>query len=229
MKWRIPAVAAVMVACVPAGASVDPRGATGAVMTPSAATRGEPFVTKDGWTVRIDELAFVTMLTVRLPDAEEENPSEERFLWNPMIEQKLVVRAVRTGKGSLFLLLTPPGKRIDPNGQEVAPYVNQGIAAAVGEKLAEGSPASVIARVHAEKGAERRDIELRILTPTPRRPEDATGTSYEVVTEADAVTDVPFDVHAEILFQQFQTLVDQQAEPRPLPTPADGIFVRRAQ
>ena len=229
MKWYIAIGVAALTSCVPSGASFDPRGATAAIMIPSAATRGEPFVTSDGWTVRIQELAFVTMLTVRLPNEEEENPPEEKFLWDPKVDQTLVVRAVRTGKGALFLSLQPPGKRIDQNGQEVAPYLNQGVPTRVERTLSEGSPASVIARVQADKGDEHRNIELRILTPSPRRPEDTTGAGYEVVTAADAVTDVRFEVHAEILFAQFQTLVEGQGALRPLPTIADGVFVRQGQ
>jgi hypothetical protein len=43
--------------CVPASEPADPAGAIGFVTEPTAATQGAPFLTDDGWTVRIEVLA----------------------------------------------------------------------------------------------------------------------------------------------------------------------------
>lgn len=50
--------AVVSSACVPASEPAPPAGALGFALVPSAAARGEPFVTSDGWTVVIDKLVF---------------------------------------------------------------------------------------------------------------------------------------------------------------------------
>jgi hypothetical protein len=50
-----------LAACVPATEELAPRGAAGVVVEPSAATRGEPIVTSDGWTVRFEKFAFMAI------------------------------------------------------------------------------------------------------------------------------------------------------------------------
>jgi hypothetical protein len=45
-------------ACVPSTQELLPRGAAGVALQPTAATRGEPFITEDGWTVRFEKLAL---------------------------------------------------------------------------------------------------------------------------------------------------------------------------
>lgn len=53
---RISVLALAIASCVPSGEETDPRGALGVVTVPSPASRGEPFVTTDGWTVRVEVL-----------------------------------------------------------------------------------------------------------------------------------------------------------------------------
>lgn len=59
---RLPAavlVGAAVAACVPATVDENPRGAIGVKLRPSAATRGEPFTTTDGWTIRVTKTALM--------------------------------------------------------------------------------------------------------------------------------------------------------------------------
>ncbi len=52
-------IVTLVAACVPATEERAPRGAAGVVVEPSAATRGEPIVTSDGWTVRFEKFAYM--------------------------------------------------------------------------------------------------------------------------------------------------------------------------
>ncbi len=52
------AACAACASCVPASEPAEPAGAIGFRTEPSAATRGEPFVTADGWTLTVSMLAF---------------------------------------------------------------------------------------------------------------------------------------------------------------------------
>jgi hypothetical protein len=51
-------IALILAACVPASDPAPPAGALGFAVEPSAATRGEPVVTSDGWTMRFERVAF---------------------------------------------------------------------------------------------------------------------------------------------------------------------------
>jgi hypothetical protein len=72
MRLRRPGAAAAclcsfvfaLVACVPASEKRPPAGAGGFAIEPSAAARGEPFVTTDGWTIMIDKLIVRATINV---------------------------------------------------------------------------------------------------------------------------------------------------------------------
>jgi hypothetical protein len=50
--------------CVPASEELPPAGAFGFHTEPSAASRGEPFATSDGWTIRIEKIAMQVNVSV---------------------------------------------------------------------------------------------------------------------------------------------------------------------
>jgi hypothetical protein len=54
-----------LVACVPATEEKHARGAAGFVTEPSPAARGEPFQTTDGWSVRVERIAFLVSVSTR--------------------------------------------------------------------------------------------------------------------------------------------------------------------
>lgn len=58
---------AALAACVPASEALPPAGAGGFATQPSPATRGEPFTTEDGWTVRIEKVALSCWITASPP------------------------------------------------------------------------------------------------------------------------------------------------------------------
>ena len=85
----------VLLGCVPAAEELAPRGAAGAALTPSAAARGEPFVTDDGWTVRFETLALVGIVGVRCE--REFGGRSEVVLWNGARLAHRFVRALDVG------------------------------------------------------------------------------------------------------------------------------------
>jgi hypothetical protein len=58
-RGRLAVVLGVASACVPRTAAVAPRGAIAIATVPSPGSRGEPFVTTDGWTVRVEQLVLL--------------------------------------------------------------------------------------------------------------------------------------------------------------------------
>lgn len=54
-------------ACVPASDALPPTGAGGFATQPSPATRGEPFTTEDGWTVRIEKVVLSCWINTSPP------------------------------------------------------------------------------------------------------------------------------------------------------------------
>jgi hypothetical protein len=62
---RLLASLALLLGCVPPADDVVPAGAAGIRFEPSAAARGEPLVTADGWTVRFEKLALLGTVEVR--------------------------------------------------------------------------------------------------------------------------------------------------------------------
>lgn len=101
-------------ACVPATAELDPRGAGGVVVEPSAPTRGEPFVTSDGWTVTFGTFAFRAVLfaSAETEDGSRFSETDEQIWGSTRAE--MFVPAVRVGPCHVNLLLSsayvgPPG------------------------------------------------------------------------------------------------------------------------
>mgnify|MGYP001435104336 CR=1 FL=1 len=107
-SWAAPVVALLAVAapgpgCVPATDDLKPRGAAGAVVTPSAGARGEPFPTEDGWTVRFERLGLLGVLSASSRVSEVQ--SSALFFWNAAKKTDGFVRAIPAGPCDLQLRL----------------------------------------------------------------------------------------------------------------------------
>jgi hypothetical protein len=74
MRRAIIAAALACASCVPASEALPPAGAFGFHTEPSPASRGEPFVTSDGWTIRIEKIAVQVNVSVS-----SENNSSGRY------------------------------------------------------------------------------------------------------------------------------------------------------
>lgn len=71
------ALCSTLAACVPSTEESDPRGALGLTTVPSAGSRGEPFVTTDGWTIYVEELALLASIVGGAVDKRSESDNPE--------------------------------------------------------------------------------------------------------------------------------------------------------
>lgn len=112
-SYQRPFVLALAVAaCVPASEALPPAGAAGYTTEPSAAARGEPFVTSDGWTVRIQELVFQASVgATPLSRDDIDDPyggsygGSELYRWNARDRVDLFTPGLRLGDWSVSVSL----------------------------------------------------------------------------------------------------------------------------
>lgn len=196
-----------LMGCVPNGADPDPRGGVALQTAPSSATRGEPFTTSDGWTIRISKLAAISVVVAQTPGSDE--PSEERFLWDATVAKALIVRAVPTGKATVFTGLQSAGRRFDGNGVEVEPFVNLDVDAETERRVrVDGGPGpSLFLAATAEKDGQLRQIRVLLVSPV-ERPDAPESPRVEVTVKQDDVVYAPLEVHAEALLDRAQPILD---------------------
>lgn len=109
---RLAVLALAIVSCVPSGEETDPRGALGLVTVPSPGSRGEPFVTKDGWTVHVEALivqvsivgstvdpAADTVLGEEVRETSHQGP----YLFRASRTESFVAPGLPTGSGTVRL------------------------------------------------------------------------------------------------------------------------------
>jgi hypothetical protein len=94
----------VVAACVPSTDESDPRGAVALDLTPSPASKGEPFVTSDGWTVHVDLLA-VQIFFVVVPHDGEQGGLGGMYVFRASDSQRFVVVAIPATAASTNLTL----------------------------------------------------------------------------------------------------------------------------
>lgn len=99
-------------ACVPASEALPPAGAAGFRTEPTAASRGEPFVTGDGWTVRFEH--FVVQARVGAnhiatgPDATYAyGGGSEMFLWD--LREPVTLDVPALSEGTWMVHVRPTG------------------------------------------------------------------------------------------------------------------------
>ncbi len=63
MRLRRALACAVLCACVPSTEEATPRGAAGFDIIPSSASRGEPFITEDGYTITVERLVVIALVS----------------------------------------------------------------------------------------------------------------------------------------------------------------------
>lgn len=183
---RILFAAIALAACVPASEPAKPAGAAGFATRPSAASRGEPYLTSDGWTLRFEHVAFaVEINSVASVDYafEAHDPVE---LWVP---------GLPTGPVSISLPYTGPFGGL---GSDAIDLVRDPLTAArlhpSEEDSRDGAPNVVLVAEGTKAG---RTVRLDLaISGTNTGP--VPGTTVEV--KADALTLAPLDVRIEELF-----------------------------
>ncbi len=222
MKWLL--AIALLAACVPPTGETDPKGAAGIRTEPTPATRGEPFVTDDGWTVTIDALylrGFLFALS-QVPGTGSENIAQE-YVWNARERHELFVPAVREGRALVKLDLTPgyPGSIVDNDF-----VLTAGVPEAVARRFSqseEGSspfgasaaaPAVVLVATGVKDG-------VRVVVDVAFSSSSDTTRSLPVDVVRNDLRLAPFPVAGEELFayagdgmRLFQPLADADVAPR---------------
>jgi hypothetical protein len=92
-----------LLACVPATEDLNPRGAAGFDLVPSATSRGESFTTADGYTLTIERAVFTMQAVTRSSGASGEFfGSTEEATWDSNTQTLLFVRALPIGQITLL-------------------------------------------------------------------------------------------------------------------------------
>lgn len=105
-------VALATTTCVPATDPRDPKGAAGVTTAPSPATRGEPFVTDDGWTVRIGALYLRALVTAESLKTTADTNAEgyaslTEYMFDARTPEEMWTPAIFEGPARVGLQLTP--------------------------------------------------------------------------------------------------------------------------
>jgi len=106
--------------CVPASEKAPPAGAAGFDTAPSPATRGEPYVTNDGWTVTIDKL--ILQVTVAAQPSSRGYGETEPYIFDARSPQRIFVRALPTGPA--LLRIDWYGRYVDETDRNRDPFEN---------------------------------------------------------------------------------------------------------
>lgn len=106
---------ALLAACVPSTESRTAAGAAGVVTEPSAASRGEPFVTADGWTLVIDSLILQAEVAVVSQNGQQSAyGSTTSYLWDARRRVELFTPALELG--SWLVRVAPRSRYLTSNG-----------------------------------------------------------------------------------------------------------------
>jgi hypothetical protein len=148
------AFAGVLSACVPASEKLPPAGAAGFLTEPSAAARGEPVPTADGWTVTFDKIILQATVNVRPApgvDSVEDGGSTEAWLWNGKSPTRIFARALKVGPWTVVARLNGSyvSTETDTTFEDV---VNVGVSAEDERRFRTFAQASYGAASHANSG-----------------------------------------------------------------------------
>lgn len=113
------AVAAIALACVPSSEEVYPRGAVNVVAIPSPGTRGEPFTTSDGWTIRVSTMVLQALIGGQGPPPDMISNGAVH-LFHASRRQEFMIPRIDEGSGKALLSLTSLG--IGPDYARIPGY-----------------------------------------------------------------------------------------------------------
>jgi hypothetical protein len=197
-----------LINCVPDGAPVEPRGAIGVTTEPSPASRGEPFTTKDGFTVTIKRVivfAMVHSVPPNLGDGPANGEVAERlFLFNASNprraeEKLLILRAVPVGNQALRFNLQGRGRFII-EGADKSFYLNVDVDKATEDRFRQppeglediataepdGPPmqTGMLLTAHLEKAETKIDLDLTLLGQGERNTQQIVNVTANTINQA---------------------------------------------
>jgi hypothetical protein len=204
----VAALVALAASCVPASEEAPPAGAFGFVTEPSPASRHEPFVTSDGWTVRVEMLVLQVGVSANSTgggNSRGSYGSSELYRFDTSKRVEMFARAIPAGPAAASINLNPSyiGAGTDDyddrvGSDDVPREVSQRfrIAADASSNQSSYAGPSMLLVARADKGDRTIVIDLTFdFYATSMSESRFTG---EVV--GDALVNVPVVVSAEALF-----------------------------
>jgi hypothetical protein len=219
-------------ACVPASEPAPPAGAFGFVTEPSAASRGEPFVTRDGWTVRIEKVALQVSVSGHALDTSKRDAygSYEAYRFDASKSIELYARAIPTGPATGGVSLS--GTYLNSSSKEDANVEVAGLSPQTSARfqtrsdVSSGSAGyrsysgpSLLLAVRAVRA--ERFIAFDLTFDVFSFGSDRAGPVRDV--REDALVTVPLTVAAEALFEDEVTLALAFAEFAAADADGDGV------
>ena len=191
-RWLFLAIA--LGACVPASEAAPPAGAAGFDTKPSAASRGEPFTTPDGWTLRFERFALEVMVVGS--NVESGGGDSVAYRFDARDRVQLWVSGIPAGGSTVRIY---PG-RFDNPAPAVVDLVRDRETAARFDRPADGVlevpyVPVVVFSVVATNGERRVRLELAIGAEAT-----AHGPAVSLDVKADALALVPLPIAGEQLF-----------------------------
>jgi hypothetical protein len=210
-------------ACVPASEELPPAGGAGFDAVPSAATQGEPFETGDGWSVRIEKLAF--QVSVAASPLNRGYGSSEPWVFDARKPARLYARALPVGPVRVSLALY--GRYIANRGDyDDYDYYDRVERVNVddetnarfnrlpdeGQESAYTPGPSVLLAARAERGGRTvtLDMALNVTTSGPRSFSEDFGIPVEVRGDELASVELPID--ATLFFPIFDDIANSDAD-----------------
>jgi len=231
------AVAAVFgaaTACVPASEPAPPAGAFGFLTEPSPASRGEPFVTRDGWTVRIEKVALQVGVTGHALDTSKRNAggSYETYRFDASKSVELYARAIpagpATGSVSLSGTYLDSSSKDDANVEVAALSPQTSARFQTPSDVSSGSAGyrsyagpSLLLAVRAVRAERIIAFDLTFDVSSFANPGDRPGPVRDV--REDALVTVPLTIAAEALFEDEAPLTPAFAEFAAADADGDGV------
>lgn len=227
------ALASVVFACVPASEKHPPAGAGGFVIEPSPGARGEPFTTRDGWTITIDKLMVRARVSVYPTVSNNGTFTQERneaHLFDGTKQAQVFTPGVDVGDArisasldsrSIYYGLGTDYKEdldvVNVGPEDVARFdqaADQGLQS--GSGFVYGSGPSVLLELRATKA--ERTFSLRAAISTGYGSFDDRGDGVTITIREDDVSYAQLDVRPEAVFDgslfgfvPFETLLGADA------------------
>lgn len=221
-------------ACVPASEPAPPAGAFGFVTEPSPASRGEPFVTRDGWMVRIAKVALQVSVTGRSVDTSKRNAygSYETYRFDASKSIELYARAIPTGPATGGVSLS--GTYLDSSSKADANVEVAGLSPETSARFQtrpDVSPSytgyrsysgpSLLLAVRATRAERVIAFDLTFDVFSFANPSDRSNPVRDV--REDELVTVPLTIAAEVLFKDEGTLALAFGEFAAADADSDGV------
>jgi hypothetical protein len=208
--------AVLLFGCVPASEELPPAGAAGFDTVPSERTKGQPFTTEDGWTIRVEKL-FVQVSVAASPERRQYGSSEP-WVFDAQKPARIFARALPVGPASMNIALY--GRYISDGDYfdrveriNVDDETNARFERLPDEGQDSGyTPGpSVLLAVRAERAGRiaTLDLALNVTSTGPRSFDEAFGVGVDV--REDDISSVALPIDAALFFPVFDDVAASDA------------------